>query len=68
MISIPFVIYDDGGTQQSPQAVAIIVNGKIERFKCLLQCPSHYKLMVYQDMIKAFRERYPQFNESSTQF
>jgi hypothetical protein len=59
MITIPFLIYDDGGYNQTPQAIAIVVDGKVQRMKLLLKVPSIYRKAVFEDMKKAFSQRYP---------
>jgi hypothetical protein len=59
MITIPFLIYDDGGYNQKPQAIAIVVNGRLQKMKLLMKVPSIYRKAVFDDMRKAFQQRFP---------
>ena len=61
MITIPFVIYDDGGLNQTPQAIAFIVDGKLHKMKLLLKCPIQNRQAVYKDMKERFATLYPKF-------
>lgn len=61
MITIPFVIYDDGGLNQTPQAIALVINGKLYKMKLLLNCPIQNRQAVYKDMKERFATLYPNF-------
>ena len=61
MITIPFVIYDDGGLNQTPQAIALVINGKLHKMKLLLKCPIQNRQAVYKDMKERFATLYPKF-------
>ena len=61
MITSPFVIYDDGGLNQTPQAIALVINGKLHKMKLLLKCPVQSRQAVYEDMKNRFATLYPKF-------